>query len=292
MRARAALQRLGRIAQGLRLLRPVHSAATKRSYLLARREERFILRIDEPLAQEWRLDRRAEVDVLRRAAQAGVGPELIGFELRPPAVLLLRYVPGRAWCVADLADRHRLVQLAGLLRRVHAIAMPGPPLDLARAARVYAARADQPGAPLVAAEVAQLLRRLPPQQSALCHHDPIAANVIGFSKPRLVDWEYAGAGAPWFDLAAVLAHHRVPPRQATRFLSAYFGATAAIPGDAITAYRRVYDRILMLWLWALQRTHPLSRPQQAWLRQAGRAAGSGVNERRERRPRPGASPRS
>ncbi len=286
MTPRQALDRLGSAARGLRLLRPVHSAATKRSYLLAWREERFILRIDEPLAQEWRLDRRAEVDVLRRAAQAGVGPEVVAFEARAPAVLLLRYVPGRAWRRADLDDRRRLVQLAGLLRRVHAIAMPGPPLDLARAARVYAARADQPGASHVAAEVARLLRRLPPPQATLCHHDPITANVIGLSEPRLVDWEYAGAGAPWFDLAVVLAHHRVPRRQATLFLSEYFGTTAAIPGEAITTFRMVYDRILLLWLWAMQRTHPLSRLQQAWLREAGRAAGAGVNERRGRRPRP------
>lgn len=282
MTPRQALARLGMAAQGVCVLRLIHRAATKRSYLVERRRERLVLRVDEPLAGAWRLDRHAEVRVLRAAATAGVGPELIASNLRAPAVLLLRYLPGRAWQPADLCETKRLGQLAGLLRRVHAIRITGRPLDLPAVAMRYAERSGNAMARRLAGQVATLLRApgglvaADGPDAALCHHDPIAANIIGLRSPQLIDWEYAAGGDPLFDLAAVIRHHRLPARASRSFLAAYFGGVMAIPSERLAAQRAIYDRILMLWLWALERDQPLTAAQRHWLALAGRAVASGA----------------
>jgi aminoglycoside phosphotransferase (APT) family kinase protein len=246
----------------------------KRSYLVERGGARFVLRVDEPLARQWRLDRRGEARVLATAFDAGVGPELVAADFRAPTVFLLRYLPGRAWTPAELREHRRLEQLAGLLRRVHAIRVPGPPLDLAAVAERYARRAGGRAAPVMAQEVRLLLGQVattvaPTAQIqagsarcgsdgsrdrfSLCHHDPIPANIVGLRHPRLIDWEYAGPGDPLFDLAAVARHYRLPARGARFFRAAYFGGSAAGPaGDALGAWEEIYDRIVLLWEAAMR----------------------------------------
>lgn len=268
-----ALARLGAAARGLRVTRRLHRAITKESYLAERRGERFVLRIDGPGALHLGLDRRAEARILRLVHTAGVGPELVAASFRAPAVLLLRYLPGRAWTGADLSDRQRLGQLAGLLRRVHAIRVPGPPLDFdavgkryQRLARARSGPSRDPGLglkPLPPGPVERLSwerpqprpevgDEVPPTTAvSLCHHDPIAPNIIGLRTPRLIDWEYAAGGDPLFDLAAVIGHHRLRASAAQYFLQAYFGSAATVPRQPLAEQGRRYARIVRLWEQAL-----------------------------------------
>lgn len=249
MTPRKALARLGAAARGVRVTACLHRAVTKRVWLAERRAERLILRVDEPAALRLELDRPAELQILRLVGEAGVGPELLAADSRPPAVLLLRYVPGRAWTTSDLRDRRRLLQLADLLRRVHAIQVPGPPLDLEAVEQRYASLAGcqpvlppcrnpviAPGGPLV----------------SLCHHDPSAANIVGFRRPQLIDWEYAAGGDPLFDLAVITRHHRLSCRAAQYFLEAYFGGRAGVSWAQIAAREADYDRIAASWKKAFE----------------------------------------
>lgn len=262
-----ALARLGPPARGLRLVRPLHRAATKRSYLVERRGERFVLRIDEPLAARWKLDRAREVRILAQVQAAGVGPRLVAWALRPPAVLLLGFVPGRAWRDRDLADPHRLIQIATLLRAVHSIRLPGPRLDLAAAAAAYARQSAEPTALAMAESVRRLLDSLgrPEGPPVLCHHDPVAANIVGYRAPLLIDWEYAAAGDPGFDLAAVIRQHRLGAAQARRLLDAYYDGGSRESGTRLAVYGQVYERLAVLWLRAMQEAGWLTAPQRGWL---------------------------
>jgi thiamine kinase-like enzyme len=69
----------------------------------------------------------------------------------------------------------------------------------------------------------------------------------------LIDWEYAAAGEPLFDLAAVTRQHRLPKRAARYFLAAYFGAASAVPWEQMTAWEEVYERIVTSWMQRLAR---------------------------------------
>lgn len=256
MTPQRALARLGTAARGVRIMRCLHQAATKRVWLAERRGERLILRVDEAPADRLALDRPAELEVLQLVAAAGVGPEILAADTAAPAALLLRYLPGRSWTAADLHDRRRLRQLAALLRRVHAIPVPGPALDLDAVERHYRRLAGIEPLPARHAKRQPLVQHtvsITKKTTAvsLCHHDPTAPNIVGFRQPRLIDWEYAAGGDPLFDLAAVICHHRLPAGVARYFLSAYFGAAGAVPREAIAAREADYQRIAGAWNKAL-----------------------------------------
>jgi thiamine kinase len=286
VKPRAALRSLGAAARGLRIERRLHVAPGKRSYLAARRSERFVLRVDEPDAPDLGLDRGTEARVLRAVGAAGVGPALVACRLQAPAVFLLRYAPGRAWTAADLDDPRRLAQFAALLREVHAVPTAGlRRLDLAAAAARYARLATRQsrlnrsgvGATPVATLAAQVRALLaeardPAAPLALCHNDPIAANLVGLRRPLLIDWEYAAVGDPLFDLAVIVEHHRLRARSARCLLAEYFGGTTAIPATRLALFRAIYRRILRLW----QLAHDASRDRP--LNQGVKAASSAGRE--------------
>lgn len=259
MTPKRALARLGAAARGVRIVRCLHRAATKRVWLAERRGERLILRVDEAPAHRLELDRPAELQVLQLVAEAGVGPEVLAADTAVPAVLLLRYVTGRSWTIADLHDRRHLGQLAALLRRVHAIPVPGPALDLDAVVHHYQRLAGIKPMPDRGKELGHSMQHqdliikkaMKHAMVSLCHHDPIAANIVGFRQPRLIDWEYAAGGDPLFDLAVVIRHHQLPAPVTRYFLSAYFGGAGAVPREAIAAREVDYERIAGFWKKAL-----------------------------------------
>ena len=70
----------------------------------------------------------------------------------------------------------------------------------------------------------QLSRRIAPFRPVLCHNDLLPANLIDDgARLWLVDWEYAGAGHPLFDLANASANAGLADDQDRALLKAYRG---------------------------------------------------------------------
>jgi thiamine kinase-like enzyme len=66
---------------------------------------------------------------------------------------------------------------------------------------------------------------------APCHNDLLNANFIDDGdRLRIVDWEYAGMGDRFFDLANFSINHEFGPGENELLLDAYFGAVR--PADA------------------------------------------------------------
>ena len=86
--------------------------------------------------------------------------------------------------------------------------------------------------------------------SALCHNDLVAGNILETDGQGLVliDWEYAGIGDPFFDLAVVVEHHGVRPPVARGFLATYLGRAAQADEVArLERQCRFYGHLLDLW---------------------------------------------
>ena len=63
-----------------------------------------------------------------------------------------------------------------------------------------------------------------PQAPRPCHNDLLNANFIAAgSAIWLVDWEYAGMGDRFFDLANFSINHELDDAQNEQLLEAYFG---------------------------------------------------------------------
>ena len=79
-------------------------------------------------------------------------------------------------------------------------------------------------------DITALSRRIAPFRPALCHNDMMPANLIDDGKKLwLLDWEYAGAGHPLFDLAHASTVADLSPEQQRALLDAYPGR---LPGAA------------------------------------------------------------
>ncbi len=140
--------------------------------------------------------------------------------------------------------------MADSIRRVHdGPAIPGifVPYRIGEAYRALAASRGVPIPP--AYERAQaVVRRVEracvaaPLAMQPCHNDLLNANFIDDGvRVRIVDWEYAGMGDPFFDLGNFSVNHGLEPGEDEVLLTAYEGAVRADRLGRLVLMRVVSD---------------------------------------------------
>lgn len=223
---------------------------TNASYLVRRGEDLCVLRLDKPLAAELGLDRDAEHDVNESVFLAGIGAEPLHYDA-DNGISLRRYLPGRPWSETDLQDAQRLKQLASRMRDLHALPAVGNPYEPGVAARRYARQLGTTEAREIADAANLLLAdlRYTPYRECLCHNDLVAANILeGSEGLKFIDWEYAGLGDPWFDLALVIEHHGLGEDLQQGFVQAYLLRSPREQElERLDGWRRFYRALLSLW---------------------------------------------
>jgi thiamine kinase-like enzyme len=216
-----------------------------------RDQQRFVLRLDKPEAARLGLDRRSEQRAQEAAAGAGIGPKTRHFDLEN-GVMLRCFVSGRSWTVSDLENPANVQRLAHLLRAVHRLpAASVGRYDPAGAARRYARELGTPRAWALSSEVEACSDRIagfaPPGR--LCHNDLVCQNIIDGERLMLIDWEYAGLGDPFFDLAVVIRHHGLGGESASAFHESYLGRPAREEESVrLETQQALYQALLDLWL--------------------------------------------
>jgi thiamine kinase-like enzyme len=229
----------------------IDGGLTNRSFVVRSTNREFILRLDAEHTETFGLDRSIELKVLREAAKADIAPE-VHFADPDAGILLYEYLPGPVWDRSSLDDAHNLELLAGLLRSVHALPASGAALDAGAAAGRYAATAFV-NADLrrFATHCIGIVGAIPVSSAlACCHNDVVAANVVGTSQLKLLDWEYACDNDPFFDLASLIAYHDLGSTHAGRLLDSYTGARDPEAKERLELQLRLYDAIQWLWLAA------------------------------------------
>lgn len=175
------------------------------------------------------LDRALEYRLLGQLAPLALAPAPLAVDAAR-GLLLRAWVPGPTWAEGR---GPRLEQAAAALARVHVVTLPPgevPVRDWAGTIARYAALAGPAGA-ATAARARAALDQLPPSDPAaavLCHHDPLPANVLGSG--LFLDWEYALAGNPLFDVAVLGLGLGLTGRKAWARLAAAWAAHR--PGGA------------------------------------------------------------
>jgi thiamine kinase len=216
-------------------------------WLLETASGKFVLRADTSLAGKLGLNRTRELDVL--AAANGLAPEVVWAD--PAAGLLLtRFVRGDVWVEQDFVTGENPARLAALLLKLHSIRSNGLALDYGCIALDYARQIDTPEASLLATQAQELAAAWCSDvgRYVLCHHDVHSGNVIdpgGEAELRLIDWEYAGMGEPYFELAVVLGQQAFTPASEQALLMAY---TESLDTARLMGCRHLYSRLSTLWL--------------------------------------------
>lgn len=212
---------------------------TNTNYAVTVDGERFVLRVSGPNAARLGIDRELEVQALLAASQAGLAPQVVHVML-PEGHLVTRYIDGRHWTLEEYRSRDNLRRLVETVKRLHALPLVEATFSPFRRVEAYARQAramgvtfpsdfDQFGREME--RIAQDQAHDPSPWQRFCHNDLFSVNVIDDGRVRFLDWEFAGAGDLYFDLATLFYAYDSPdtlPRALQEYvLACYFGQVRA-----------------------------------------------------------------
>ena len=248
-----AMQRVPELAGAELTLRPLSGGITNRNFLVepAGRRDRYVIRLVGNDTHLLGISREVEHAATVAAAGVGVGPEVTAF-IRPQGYLVTRFIEGSPVSDEAIHRPETIARVAASLRRIH----DGPPIPglfvPLRIVEAYRALAIARGVPIPAEyELAAALgRRIElaclsnPVELRPCHNDLLNANFIDDGERiRIVDWEYAGMGDPFFDLGNFSINHELSADEDAVLLAAY-DAAASRPDRVARLARLTLMRIV------------------------------------------------
>jgi len=215
--------------------------------------ELFVLRVAGKDTSLLGIDRSVELAATEAAAALGVGPEVVEF-VEPEGWLVTRFIEGTIPAVERMREPEMLERVAASLRAFHSGSpIPGR-FDSFRVVEIYRRTAlDRGGSVPEAYEWAQAIAaRIEASRAAdapvPCHNDLLNANFLDDGERlRIVDWEYAGMGDRFFDLANFSINHELDAAQSEALLGAYFGEVRAADAQALQLMRFMSDFREAMW---------------------------------------------
>lgn len=205
---------------------------TNQNYKVEVGSEAFVLRISGANTEHLGVNREVEFESNQAAASIGIAPEVIAL-IQPEGLLVARFVEGVGIAPEEIGQPDTIQLIIDALKKIHAL----PPVSCefnpfrfvehgARIAQEYqVAFPDHFDWMMARAHEIEAAVTLHPMPHCLCHNDLLNANfLIGAGgKLTVLDWEYAGMGDPFFDLANFTANHEFSDEQDRTVLEAYFG---------------------------------------------------------------------
>jgi thiamine kinase-like enzyme len=253
----STMQRVPDLAGRELTLRPLSGGITNRNFLVeaAGTDDRWVIRLAGNDTHLLGISREVEHAATVAAAGVGVGPEVTAF-IRPEGYLVTRFIVGSAVSDEAVHRSETLVRVADSLRRIHdGPAIPGlfVPFRIVEAYRALAAARGVPippeyGLAMTFVRRIELAFLADPVELRPCHNDLLNANFIDDGRRiRIVDWEYAGMGDPFFDLGNFSINHELTPDEDAELLLAYEGAADPARLARLTLMRTVSDFREAMW---------------------------------------------
>jgi thiamine kinase-like enzyme len=252
-----ALQRVPELAGRELALTALSGGITNRNFLITipGERDRYVIRLAGNDTHLLGISREVEHAATVAAAGVGVGPEVTAF-IRPEGYLVTRFIEGSPVSFEEVRERDILARIADSLRRIH----QGPPIPglfvPLRITMAYRALAQARGVRIPPEyDLAEAIGRrielaclADPIELRPCHNDLLNANFIDDgSRIRIVDWEYAGMGDPFFDLGNFSINHELTPDHDAHLLAFYEGPARIDHLARLTLMRVVSDFREAMW---------------------------------------------
>jgi len=253
----AALHRLPELAGRELTLTALSGGITNRNFRVDAdgTDQRWVIRLAGNDTHLLGISREVEHAATVAAAGVGVGPEVTAF-IRPEGYLVTRFIVGEPVSAEAVHHPDTLRRVADSLRRIHdGPAIPGlfVPLRIVEAYRALAVARGVPIPPEYdrATDAARRIERAllaDPIEPRPCHNDLLNANFIDDGRRiRIIDWEYAGMGDPFFDLGNFSINHELESDEDVVFLEAYDGSIDPRRLARLTLMRVVSDFREAMW---------------------------------------------
>jgi thiamine kinase-like enzyme len=211
---------------------PIEGGITNRNYRVRFAGRDCVVRLPGKDTDLLGIDRQAECAANQAAAAIGVAPAVLAFVTEPPCLVTV-FIEARPVPPEEL--RARAAEVAAALKAVHA----GPALPVSfspfQRTRDYERTARErdgtiPDAYPEVRAIADEIEAALPYEPVPCHNDLLTANFLDDGQRlRILDWEYAGMGDRYFDLANFSNHHDLSVPEMQSLIAAYFGEST--PGQ-------------------------------------------------------------
>jgi thiamine kinase-like enzyme len=240
--------------------RPVEVTAittgiTNRNFKVELDGEAFVLRLSGKDTELLGIDRDAEVEAVRAAAAAGVGPEVFAY-LPGHSCLVTRWVQGEHIAVEDLCGEDALSPTVASLRTFHGCPPIPSSFPVFRIVEDYRRLAVERGVAIpetyedvraVAGRIEQAFGHTP-MPLTTCHNDLLNANFLrDGDHVWIVDYEYSGMGDPFFDLGNLSINNDLTPEAQELLLSLYLGSVRDGHRARLALMRIVSDLREAMW---------------------------------------------
>lgn len=228
------------------------SGITNHNYRVDVDGSTYVLRMGGQNTELLGIDRVTEHAASVRAAEIGVGPEVAGL-VQPEGWLVTRFIFGRRVPAEEVRQPDTIKRVAAVLLLIHnAAAIPGR-FDSHAVVDEYRAVAESHGVSIptdfdAARDTSERIRVARGLQPLVpCHNDLLNANFLDDGELRVVDWEYAGMGDRFFDLANLSANHDFGMAEDRMLLTAYFGEERPADLAALRVMRFMSDFREAMW---------------------------------------------
>jgi thiamine kinase-like enzyme len=235
---------------------PIEAGITNRNYRVdVDDEETFVLRLAGTDTELLGIDRAAEVEAGRVAAEAGVGPEVFAFE-PDLGCIVTRFVGGSAIHEDELGIEAVMRSVVASIRAIHESRLIGATFPVFRIVERYrdiaAARGvrvpdDYEAAHAVVGRIEEAFSAAPAPLTT-CHNDLLNANfLLEGEHTWIVDYEYAGMGDPFFDLGNLSINNGLDDGAQALLLRTYFGEVRDVHRARLALMRIVSDLREAMW---------------------------------------------
>ena len=191
----------------------------------------FALRIAGNGTDKLGIDREHEYAANLAAGKLGIAPEVVHV-IKPEGYLITRFIDARPFPIEDITQPENIRKVMELVRKIHSMPEILGEFSAFRTVVNYAETARRNDVELPEnldflmersheAEVAIMTTQQPLRP---CHNDLLNANfLINDEQIYILDWEYAGMGDIFFDLANFSTNHELSEEQDRWELECYFG---------------------------------------------------------------------
>ena len=209
---------------------PLGGGITNSNYRVDTGGESFVLRIAGADTELLGITREHEYAANLAAGKLGIAPEVI-YMIQPEGYLVTRFITARPFPIEEITQPENIRRVMDVVREIHSMPeIPGT-FSVFRTVEEYAEIARRYDVEFPE-KFDWLMGRTHEAEAALksdtealrpCHNDLLNANFLIDDRIYILDWEYAGMGDIFFDLANFSDHHELSDEQDRWLLECYFG---------------------------------------------------------------------
>ena len=213
---------------------PLRGGMTNQNYRVDAGKKSYVLRISGDNTELLGISREYEYRTQTIAGELGIAPEVVAF-IEPEGYLVTKFIEGRPIPAEELKQPQNLARIASILNEIHAMpSIPGV-FSPFLVVRNYTKIAQEHNVTFPE-KFDWLINQMNDAEAAMmntsriqrpCHNDLLNGNFLLANKLYILDWEYAGMGDVFFDLANFSNNHELSEDEDHFLLDCYFGRVSS-----------------------------------------------------------------